>query len=218
MPKSTFLNLDAEKRDRIIEVCLREFSRYNFREASVTRIVDEAHIAKGSMYKYFEDKKDLYQFLIDHAVFTKLNYIERNRVQDTDSIWTELWSGIEAGARFDFEHPLYAQFLDRVLSPANDVFDIDTRTAVINQSHEYILQFILKGVASGEIRDDVEPELIGRFVNIVLTKASQILAESRNMSIFEFTGMYSDASYTEIISEVQDLYQLIISGISKKEK
>ena len=198
-------------------VCLREFSRFNYREASVSRIVADADIAKGSMYKYFTDKKDLYQYLIEHAVMTKLDFIERNRRQDAASIWDELWSGIETGARFDFENPLYAQFLDRVLSPGNDIFHIDTRTAIMNQSHDYLQQFILKGVASGEIRNDVNPELISRFVNMILTKASQILAEKRHISVFEFTALYNEASYLEILSEVRDLYELLISGISHKK-
>ncbi len=214
MPKSTFMNLDEEKKQRILEVCYREFSRYNFREASVTRIVDEAGIAKGSMYKYFDDKKDLYHFLIDHAVATKLNFIERNRDQKSGSIWDELWSGIETGARFDFQYPLYAQFLDRVMSPANDGFDIDTRTAVIDQSHQYVLHFITRAIENGEVRDDVDPELIGRFVNTILTKASQILAEKRSMSIFEFTSHYNENNFADILSEVRDLFELIVSGIS----
>jgi len=215
MPKSTFINLSQEKRERILDTCYLEFSKYNYREASVTRIVAEAGIAKGSIYKYFEDKKDLYQYLIDHAVQTKFSYIDHHRRRDTQSIWEELWSGIEVGSRFDFQFSRYAQFLNRALSPANDLFDIDTRTMVLEQSHQYLQQFIAKGLAQGEIRADVQPDLISRFVNLVLAKASQILAEKRSMSILEFTSQYSDQNFEEILAEVRELYELILTGISR---
>lgn len=64
MVSKTFLNLKEEKKDRIIQAALAEFSRVPMNEASVTNIVKEAAISRGSFYQYFGGKESLYQYII----------------------------------------------------------------------------------------------------------------------------------------------------------
>ncbi|HLR71545.1 MAG TPA: TetR/AcrR family transcriptional regulator, partial [Pseudogracilibacillus sp.] len=65
MPKQTFFNLPEEKRDTLIHAAKNEFSRVSLYEASIANIVKEAEIPRGSFYQYFEDKDDLYFYLLD---------------------------------------------------------------------------------------------------------------------------------------------------------
>ncbi|MDN6161510.1 MAG: TetR/AcrR family transcriptional regulator, partial [Atopostipes sp.] len=67
MVLTTFLNLPEKKKERIMTAALAEFSRVVMNEASVTNIVKKADISRGSFYQYFEDKEDLYQYLIKNA-------------------------------------------------------------------------------------------------------------------------------------------------------
>ena len=60
MPKQTFYNLEKDKKDRLIEACLEEFSSYTFTDSSINRIIKNAEISRGSFYQYFEDKEDCY--------------------------------------------------------------------------------------------------------------------------------------------------------------
>lgn len=64
MVSETFLNLKEEKKQRIIHAALTEFSRVPMNEASVTNIVKEAGISRGSFYQYFGGKEALYKYLI----------------------------------------------------------------------------------------------------------------------------------------------------------
>jgi AcrR family transcriptional regulator len=73
MPKPTFLNLPDAKRDRITELALDEFSTHPYRQASLSRIVARAGIAKGSMYQYFENKLDLYRWLVTDELERRRN-------------------------------------------------------------------------------------------------------------------------------------------------
>ena len=63
MPTERFLNLPEEKQKRIIQASLTEFSRVPFEEVSINRIIQDAGIARGSFYQYFEDKQDLRMYL-----------------------------------------------------------------------------------------------------------------------------------------------------------
>ncbi len=64
MPKSTFLNLPQEKKDKLFAAARKEFARTSFEEASINKIIQEAGISRGSFYTYFEDKKDLVSCLL----------------------------------------------------------------------------------------------------------------------------------------------------------
>jgi len=65
VPKQTFFNLPNEKRETLIRAAKTEFSRVPLYEASIANIVKEADIPRGSFYQYFEDKNDLYFYLLD---------------------------------------------------------------------------------------------------------------------------------------------------------
>lgn len=64
MPRNTFEHLATEKKERLIEAALKEFSRVSYYEASINRMIEEANISRGSFYQYFKDKEDLYQYLL----------------------------------------------------------------------------------------------------------------------------------------------------------
>lgn len=67
MPKETFMKLSQEKKDKIIIAAKKEFSRVPFEETSIKNIVEEAGIARGSFYQYFDSKEDLLKYLMcDH--------------------------------------------------------------------------------------------------------------------------------------------------------
>lgn len=62
-----FYSLDKEKQERIINAALKEFARSGYEKASTNEIIKEADIAKGSLFNYFNSKKDLYLFLLDYV-------------------------------------------------------------------------------------------------------------------------------------------------------
>ena len=64
MCKETFLRLPEEKRDRVLNAAWDEFMTVSFAKASVNRIVQAAGIPRGSFYQYFEDKSDLFHYLM----------------------------------------------------------------------------------------------------------------------------------------------------------
>lgn len=71
MPKSTFFNLNEEKRIKIEEALKTEFSRASFEEASVSNIVTNAQIPRGSFYQYFEDKEDAIKYIIQKFILAE---------------------------------------------------------------------------------------------------------------------------------------------------
>jgi AcrR family transcriptional regulator len=64
MPTSTFYNLPAEKREKLINAIKDEFMRVPFDEVSINKIVHTAEIPRGSFYQYFTGKNDVLEFIL----------------------------------------------------------------------------------------------------------------------------------------------------------
>ena len=77
MPKSTFYNLNNEKREKIEKALKKEFSKYSFEKASISNIIEEAQIPRGSFYQYFEDKEDALKYLIENFLKEEREEIEK---------------------------------------------------------------------------------------------------------------------------------------------
>jgi len=90
MPTNQFLNLEAEKQNRIIQAAITEFAQNTYVNASTNRIVKACGISKGSLFKYFTDKEDLYFFLLDTVMWEMLRDIE----SDVENLSTELFQRI----------------------------------------------------------------------------------------------------------------------------
>lgn len=76
MPKNRFFSLDISKQKRIEESAIAEFAENGYEKSSVHRIVENASISTGSFYQYFEDKKDLY-FYIMYNYMSKLQFLSK---------------------------------------------------------------------------------------------------------------------------------------------
>lgn len=62
-----FERLPQEKKQRIIDVCIRLFAEYGYDATSTDQIVQEAGISKGILFHYFGSKKNLYLYIVRYA-------------------------------------------------------------------------------------------------------------------------------------------------------
>ena len=76
-------NIDEEKKIRIINSAMEEFSKNSYKKASTNRIVEKAGISKGSLFNYFKSKEKLFEALeifsikeISNTIVEKLNWKE----------------------------------------------------------------------------------------------------------------------------------------------
>ena len=67
MPKSTFYNLNKDKKEKIKKAIRNEFSKNPLSKASISNIIEEAQIPRGSFYQYFEDKEDALKYILDEV-------------------------------------------------------------------------------------------------------------------------------------------------------
>lgn len=87
MPKATFFNLSDEKRKKIKKAIKNEFSRTSFSKASISNIVEEAQIPRGSFYQYFEDKEDALRYIIEEFIGIEKEKIRNLLIENDGDIF-----------------------------------------------------------------------------------------------------------------------------------
>ena len=87
MPKSTFYNLNEEKREKIKRALKNEFTKHTFEKASISHIIEEANIPRGSFYQYFEDKEDALKFIIEDFLNDEKEQIKESLIQNEGDIF-----------------------------------------------------------------------------------------------------------------------------------
>lgn len=88
MPAGLFFELSLEKRERIISACIAEFARYGYHNSSTNRIIAASGISKGSLFKYFESKEELYLYILDLVATEMIADLSENTDCLSDDIFT----------------------------------------------------------------------------------------------------------------------------------
>ena len=64
MPSETFYKLSPKKKNQIISVAIEEFAEKPYQDVKIKQLIQSMGIPIGSFYQYFEDKKDLYFYIL----------------------------------------------------------------------------------------------------------------------------------------------------------
>lgn len=183
MPKETFFNLPEEKRSLICEVAVNEFAEYSFENASINRIVAASGIAKGSFYQYFQDKSDLFLYLLQMAAAEKSNFISPLLTNPEKlGFYTLLREIYLSGMRFAAAHPKYAEMGRRLMenqgSPIYQQVMADSLPAA-----QHLFEALLeRAAANGEIRADIDTKMFAHLMaamnNVVIQYHTDCVSQS----------------------------------------
>ena len=90
MPSDTFFHLPAEKREKFLAAAREEFACAPYEDVSINRIIRAAEIPRGSFYMYFQDKEDLFRYLIKGYMDQLLMLLEELLLQNGGDIFRAL--------------------------------------------------------------------------------------------------------------------------------
>jgi AcrR family transcriptional regulator len=144
-----FLNIDPNKRSKIIEAGLIEFSQQGYINGSTNHIVKAVSISKGSLFKYFNSKKDFYLFLVNHVNEKLLKFLNENFKPTKD--WKDnLMSYGSLEFDFHLKHPLIFNFYKKMVEDFQlEIFKSD-QDALLAYSNQ-LFQILINGCDLSEI-------------------------------------------------------------------
>ena len=121
MPKKAFFALPAKEQDAFFDAALGHFASVPYDQASLSSLLREWGMAKGTFYLYFKNKMDLYEYLVDTVLTMKTIYIKARVVREPPDFFHLFESLLRLETAFRLEHPtfhrLMALALDKRFSP-----------------------------------------------------------------------------------------------------
>ncbi|MCV7378299.1 TetR family transcriptional regulator [Mycobacterium alsense] len=156
MPTVTWARVDPARRAAVIEAAEAEFGAHGFSGGSLNVIARRAGVAKGSLFQYFADKRDLYAFIADIGSQRVRAYMEDLiiRLDPTRPFFDHLTDLLDGWVAYYAEHPH-----ERALHAAATLeVDTEARVSVRNVIHRHYLEVLRPLVHAAQTRGDLRPD------------------------------------------------------------
>ena len=170
MPKATWRNLEADRRERVLFAAMAEFGTHGYSGGSLNVIAREAGVAKGSLFQYFDDKFDLFAHVAEQASLSIYAAMEpylvppppgrpfADHLADVVDVWIEFMGA----------HPL-----ERGVTAATTMeLDPDVRVAVRAPVHRLYAQgirpLLLDAIAAGSLSPDTDVDVLLELLVLLL--------------------------------------------------
>lgn len=153
MPTVTWSRLGGERRAAVVTAAESEFAAHGFSGGSLNVIARRAGVAKGSLFQYFADKRDLYAHITDVGSQRVRSYMEGQiRVLDESRPFFEFLTDLlDVWVAYFAEHPR-----DRALhAAASFEVDTDARVSVRAVVHRHYLEVLRPLVQHARERGDL---------------------------------------------------------------
>ncbi|GAB3046901.1 TetR/AcrR family transcriptional regulator [Virgibacillus ainsalahensis] len=195
----TFKNLDTQKQKRILNAAMKEFAENGYEKASTNQIVKSAGIGKGMLFHYFNNKKDLYHYLIDYAINILLHeYIylidtkERDFIERLKQIAQVKWE-------YQQENPNVSNFISVVY--------LNEEEEIPAELHAHLIEFQKKGNAM--IYENIDKSLFRNDINV--DKAFQLIRWSIEGYQNELMAHFKDKkiAYVDLTPYWDEFYEYL---------
>jgi AcrR family transcriptional regulator len=209
MPKDTFINLPDEKRERIMDIALEEFSENAYDSASISKIVKKADIAKGSFYQYFESKKHFYQYLIELSSEEKINILKQLPAPNpTSDLFGYMRWQFQAAVYFELHRPkmariLYRAFIEEIPFPEM------TEELRRRGTTQFFKQLLTQGILHGDIAPWVDPDVAAFITEVVFYQFGKYFIERLNLIEADFydQGIFTRQDAQDLVSNLMDILE-----------
>ncbi len=156
MPTVTWARVDPARRAAVIAAAEAEFGAHGYSRGSLNVIARRAGVAKGSLFQYFADKRDLYAFIADVASQRVRSYMG-GRIRELDPsrpFFEFLPDLLDDWVAYFADHPR-----ERALhAAASFEVDADARISVRTVVHRHYLDVLRPLVRDAQARGDLLPD------------------------------------------------------------
>lgn len=197
MPKIVDEQMREATRRRIIREAASEFARLGFDAANINTIAEQAGIGKGTIYLYFENKRDLFLSMLRFIAQEHIAAI-RSTLAVTNNLPERLEHLFRAFVRLAFEESDSFNVYMSALYGVNRAFK-DEATRLMRDYIATIALILEEGRANGELQcDDIEAVAL-----MVLSLTESYVLSARVLGQTE----------QEINQQAQHVVQLILHGL-----
>lgn len=167
--KDAFDRIDDERKNKILEIGIEEFSSKGYEKANINIIAKNAGISIGLMYKYFATKEDLFITCI-HRGMAILEKAINDIMQSDDKLLIKAEKLIRATCTHSRKNANYIKIYNEITSEKGSaertkmlVEEIESKTSSV------YISAIAQALAKGDVRGDLDPRMFAFFLDNLLT-------------------------------------------------
>ncbi len=211
LPKDTFFNLNEEKQEKVVRSAIGQFAKNGYEKANIAIIARNAGIAKGSMYQYFENKKELFLYSVQWTIkFFVTKYSTFIKPGDADLFDYLYESSTQILKQIEEERELALFIQDVLLGKYSTVKD-QSLDVMLQSGDDYILKMIGDGKANGSIRADMDDNILAMFMTGASMKIKEyILNKARSEEKDIISG------YESYQKDIKAMLELLKNGMGEK--
>jgi AcrR family transcriptional regulator len=159
-----FRKIPEEKQNKIIEAALEEFARHGYSEANINKIADRANISVGSLYKYFNDKQNLYQTIVNYSSDTLREELGRI-IDENDDIYVIIEKIIRSIQQYGRTHENMFKLYNEMTAENNSELTWKTAGSVEGVTADLYADLIEKAQNQGAVGKGFEPRYFAFFLD-----------------------------------------------------
>lgn len=167
--KDAFERIDDERKNRILEVGIEEFSSKGFENANINIIAKNAGISIGLMYKYFATKEDLFMTCLKRGMDVLEKALYDIMVSD-DKLLIKAERLIKTICSHSRKNSNYIRMYNEICAERRSVDKIKAMVEEIESKRSTIyITTIAQALVKEEVRNDLDPRLFAYFLDNLLT-------------------------------------------------
>lgn len=166
--KEAFDKIPEEKRKRVLDAATTEFAQYGFENTSIQQIAKKAEISVGSVYKYFENKEELFAMVVKENLALLEELLLLHSSSDED-IMVKAESVLKELLRFSRKHPQLIKLYNAITTDSNVEFSRMLAERVESISAKIYTEVIKKAQLSGDVRSDIDPRVFAFLLANIFT-------------------------------------------------
>ena len=164
--KEAFDKIPEAKRKRVLDAATDEFATYGFENTSIQQIAKRAEITVGSVYKYFENKDELFAMVVKENLSLLEELLLHHSSSDED-VMVKAESVLKELLKFSKKHPQLIKLYCAITTGNNTEFSRLLAQRVESISAKVYTEVIEKAQLSGDARKDIDPKFFAFLLNNV---------------------------------------------------
>ena len=158
--------LKDEKRARLVQAAIEEFSTCGLENASYNRIIERSGLSKGSVYYHFDNKDALLGMVMEEIGERVLEAVPERPLPTTrEGFWEAVWDYRQREFNFFASNASLGRILIMSLGGHDlDVEDLKGLCVPISRLIERQTRLIRRGQELGAVRRDLDEEVLFRLM------------------------------------------------------
>ena len=162
----------AERRRRqIVESAYLVFAQRGYEATSISDLAAHAGVGQGTVYRYFESKREILDHVFDFSVEKVLEAVDPESLAAKPSSFDELLGTIRTGAARAFEFvEREPEFLRLILVEASAI-DEELKDRVLGLesfASTFLARGLKRGIEKGFVRADIDPAVVGHMMLMLI--------------------------------------------------